>query len=287
MKKYNVSKNMIIAIILTIIVVVLITVSALQRDRKNETSLFQAVTNDLVATLDKGLSYPIRAIEKSVHLVGDVFGTYEENTQLKKRLDSYAETQVENNLLKKENKELREQLTLGATLTTQAKVNANVISRSPDNWQDILIIDRGEVDGLEVNMPVMGAKGLIGRVISVNKTSSKVELLTSTNQNSNYFPAMITTSKGDDVFGLLEDYDEATNLFIIKQLNATEGVKKGDKVITSGLGSTAPKGLVIGTVEKIESTNFGLEKEVYVKPATSLYDISIVTVVKRMAGSGE
>ena len=287
MKKFNLSKNMIIAIFLTIIVVILISVSALQRDKKNETNMFQAVTNDLVATLDKGLSYPIRMVQKGIHVVGDVFGTYEENTELKKRLDSYAEVQVENDLLKKENKELRDQLELGATLTTQAKVNANVISRSPDNWQDILIIDRGTVDGLEVNMPVMGSKGLVGRVIAVNNTSAKVELLTSTNQNSNYFPVMINAKNGSTVFGLLEDYDEATNRFVIKQLNTTEGVKKGDLVLTSGLGSSSPKGLIVGTVDKIETTNFGLEKQVYVKPASSLYDISVVTVVKRMAGSDQ
>ena len=278
---------MIIIIILTIIVVVLISVSSLQRDRKNETNPILAVTNDLVGTLDKGLSYPIRAIQRSIHFVGDVFGTYEENSILKQRLDNYAETQVENELLKKENESLRTQLDLEATLTTQKTLNANVISRSPDNWQDILIIDSGEVDGLEVNMPVMGSSGLIGRVIAVNKTSAKVELLTSTNQNSNYFPVMITTKDGDDAFGLLEDYDEKTNSFIVKQLNTTSAIKKGDQVLTSGLGSSSPKGLIVGTVEKIEATNFGLEKEVYVKPATSLYDISVVTVVKRMAESEE
>ncbi|MGX7030571.1 rod shape-determining protein MreC [Vagococcus zengguangii] len=287
MKKFNLSKNMIIAIILTIVVVILISVSALQRDRKNETNVFQAVTNDLVATLDKGLSYPIRTIQKGIHVIGDIFGTYEENSELKKRLDSYAEVQVENDLLQKENKELREQLELGATLTTQEKVNANVISRSPDNWQDILIIDKGSVDGIEVDMPVMGSKGLIGRVIAVNNISSKIELLTSTNQNSNYFPVMINLAGGEPVFGLLENYDETTNMFIVKQLNSTEGIKKDDQVLTSGLGSSSPKGLIVGTVEKIETTNFGLEKEVYVKPASSLYDISVVTVVKRMAGSEE
>lgn len=287
MKNFNSSKKIIIGIILAIIIIFLVSLSVRQRDKNSETNAVQSVWSDLIATLDQGVSYPIRAIEKGIHGVGDLFGTYEENTQLKQRLDQYVALQTENDLLKTENKQLKEQLELQATLSTYEKINATVITRSPDDWQDILIIDRGGNDGVGVNMPVMGNQGLIGRVIVVNDTSSKVELVTSTNQNSNHFPVMISPEEGENVYGLMESYSEEEQAYVIKQLTSVKGVKVGDMVLTSGLGNSSPKGLMVGKVKKIEPTSFGLEQEVYVEPSASLYDISVVTVVKRLAGSGE
>ncbi|MGX6978840.1 rod shape-determining protein MreC [Vagococcus elongatus] len=287
MKKFNSSKKIIIAIVLAIIIILLVSLSVMQRDNEDSSGPVQSVISDLVATVDQGLSYPVRAIERSIQSVSNLLGTYEENGQLKKRLDSYASMQSENEILQKENKELRDQLELQATLTTNEKIVANVITRSPDDWQDILIIDRGQRDGIEVNMPVMGSSGLIGRVIVVNDTSAKVELLTSTNQNSNHFPVMITPDGEESVFGLMASYSEEESALVVKQLTSVKGVKKGDKVLTSGLGTSSPKGLMVGTVSKVEPTSFGLEQEVYVSPASSLYDISVVTVVKRVVGSGE
>ena len=62
-------------------------------------------------------------------------------------------------------------------------------------------------DGVEVNMAVMSQKGLIGRVIEVNAASSKIELLTSENQNSNHFPVRISGKDGE-TFGILSSYDQ-------------------------------------------------------------------------------
>lgn len=287
MKKFNSSKNIIIAIILVVIIVALVSFSSRQRDEAKQVGVVQSVTNDVGAGLDKIVSFPMRAIENSVRSVNDLFTTYEENDQLKRRLDEYSALVSENEVYKKENEELKAQLALQATLSSYERLTATVISRSPDTWQDILIIDQGEADGVEVNMPVLGSGGLVGRVIVSNPASAKVELLTSTNQNSNHFPVMIKSEAGDNAYGLLAEYDEAEEAFVISQLTTLEGLKEGDKVSTSGLGGASPKGLYVGEVKKIKETNFGLDKEVYVTPSTSMYDISVVTVVKRLAESEE
>ncbi|NKZ27397.1 rod shape-determining protein MreC [Vagococcus lutrae] len=285
MKKNNSSKQMIIGIIIAIIIVFLVSVSVMQRDKKNESGPIQSTGNDLVAKVDKAISFPLRAFEATVSSVTNLFGTYQENSQLKKRLDSYASLENQNLLLEKENQALKDQLELTATISSYEQINANVISRSPDDWQNILIIDRGTNDGIEANMPVMGRKGLIGRVIVANKSSSKVELLTSRNQNSNHFPIMVVSEKGETAYGLMENYLDEEESLVITQLTTTKDIHPGDQVLTSGLGSTSPKGLLIGEVKKVNPTKYGLEQEVYVTPASSLYDISVVTVVKRLVGS--
>lgn len=287
MKKINSSKNIIIAIIIVVIVVFLVSVSSTNRNKSKEVGLVQSLTNDVTATVDKVVAFPFKAINNGVHSVSNLFSTYDDNERLKRRLDEYVQLESENQTHKQEIKELKEQLSLNETISSYDKVNAAVISRSPDTWQDILIINRGTKDGVDVDMPVLGNKGLIGRVLSANAHSAKVELLTSTNKNTNHFPVMLTPDGEAETYGLMEEYSEDEEAFVVRQFKSLEGVKVGDKVTTSGLGKTSPRGLLVGEVKKIEDSKFGLNKEVYVKPASSMYDISVVTVVQRAIESDE
>ena len=170
---------------------------------------------------------------------------------------------------------------MNQTLASYEKVTANVITRSPDTWQDMLIVDKGSKDGIEVDMAVMSQKGLIGRVIEVNNASSKIELLTSSNESSNHFPVRVSSSSGE-AFGLLKNYDEKTQALVVTQLTGDTNIKEGDVVQTSGLGGNSPADLPIGTVVKTKPDSFGLDREVYVKPYAGMYDISVVTIVQRL-----
>ncbi|OJG18783.1 rod shape-determining protein MreC [Enterococcus canis] len=269
-----------------IIVVAVITVTAAQRAKDNKNNLVQSVANDTVGLIDKGLSYPVKFVQNAVSSVGDLINTYQENKDLKAKIDSYDEAVIKNKNYEKEIDQLKQELELNETLTSYDKVTANVITRSPDTWQDMLIVDRGSKDGIEVNMAVMSQKGLIGRVIEVNALSSKVELLTSANQNANHFPVRIS-SKDGNAYGLLKSYDEDHQAFVVSQLTGNTDLKKGDVVQTSGLGGNSPADLLIGTVEEIKPDKFGLERQVYVKPYSELYDISVVTIVKRLVEDGQ
>lgn len=286
MKKFNPSKKLIITLIVAILIVTLVSITAMQRNKEDKNNIVSSVINDVVSVVDRGLTVPVRFVENSLSSVTDLFNTYDENKKLKARIDSYDTIAVQNKDQKKEIAELQEQLKLNATLTSYDTVTGNVISRSPDSWQDILIIDKGSQDGLENNMPVMAQKGLVGRVIEVNTTSSKVELLTSDNQNSNHFPVRVTSKNGDS-FGLLSSYDTKEAALVVTQLTGTASLKAGDLVQTSGLGGNSPANLVIGVVSKVKTDSLGLDRQVYVTPYAQMYDINVVTVVKRLVGDAK
>lgn len=285
MGKMDSNKKIIIAITLALLVIFMISFSAMKRNEARQTGAVQSTTNDFVGTVDKVAALPVKGVRSMTEAVGDLFKTYDENAKLKKRLDSYAVVQGENANYKKENNDLKKQLDMSSTLSSYDKITSSVISRSPDTWQNILIIDQGQNAGVEVDMPVMGSEGLIGRVVEVNKLSAKVELLTSNNQSVNKYPVMIAPDKGDISYGLLSDYDEKTGYFVVKQLTTLTGIKKGDQVSTSGLGGNSPSGLLVGEVVSVKNNGFGLDKEVYIKPKNSMYDIPFVTVVKRLVES--
>jgi rod shape-determining protein MreC len=285
MKKFNPNKNIIIALIVVIVLVAVVSITGARRNDGGKISAPGQAVNDSVSLLDSLVGFPGKIVQDGVTTMQNLLTTYQENQQLKAKLDNYDEAILKAKNAEKEADNLRKELDLNQTLTSYEKLTANVITRSPDTWQDMLVVDKGSADGVEVNMAVMSQQGLVGRVIQVSKVSSKVELLTSTNQTQNHFPLRIS-SEGGDSFGLLNRYDEEKQAFVVNQLTGTAQLKKGDVVQTSGLGGNSPADLYVGTVEGETENKTGLNREVYVKPAAQMYDISVVTIVKRMVQAG-
>ena len=79
----------------------------------------------------------------------------------------------------------------------------------------------------------------MGRVIEVNATTAKVELLTSKNVNSNHFPVRVTSANGES-FGLLKNYDNKTNALIVSQLTGDATLKEGDTFRLLAGGNSQP-----------------------------------------------
>ena len=67
------------------------------------------------------------------------------------------------------------------------------------------------------------------------------------------------------------------------QVSSKAKIKKGTRVVTSGMGGVTPKGLYVGKVARIGKDDYGLAQKVYITPATNFNDINIVTVAKSMA----
>lgn len=266
-----------------ILAVTVLSVSIAKRAVEEKTTMVQIVINDTTAIVDKVIYTPVRWVEKGVTSVQDLFITYEENEALKEKIDQYDEIEQKTKNQEREIAKLQEELELNATLTNFEKTTANVITRSPDTWQDMLVIDKGTKDGIEVNMSVMSRNGLVGRIIEANAASSKVELLTSTNQTSNHFPVRITTEKGD-AFGVLKGYDEKREALIIEQLTGKTDIKEGNVVQTSGLGGNSPADLMVGKVIETQTDSFGLDRKIYVEANAQMYDLSVVTVIERTLG---
>ncbi|MFZ8765428.1 rod shape-determining protein MreC [Enterococcus diestrammenae] len=283
MKKFNPNKNIIIALVLGILVVTVLSLSLAKRASGGKSNIVQSVVNDSVAVMDKVISAPVRFVENSIDSVRNLLDTYDENQRLKAKIDEYDNAVQQNTNKDREIKTLKEELKLNETLTDFEKITANVISRSPDSWQDVLIIDKGSKDGLENNMAVLSNKGLVGRIIEVNLASAKVELLTSANETSNHFPVRISSKNGES-FGLLKNYDEKLEALVVDQVTGSADLKTGDVVQTSGLGGNSPADLPIGEVVEAKTDKFGLDKNVYVKPYAQMYDLSVVTVVARETG---
>ncbi|MFD1319459.1 rod shape-determining protein MreC [Loigolactobacillus zhaoyuanensis] len=284
MQKFFSNRKLIIVMIVIIISMGLMAFSVSVRNSEKTPPLVQRVGNDVVGVVDRVVALPANGVKNSFAAVSDLINTYEENAKLKTQLDDLAQTKTRAATLQSENKELKQQLKLDKTLTDYSQVNAAVLTRSPANWQNTLVINKGSLAGIKKNMPVMAGSGLIGRVIEVNNTNSKVELITTDNQSANRFAAEVITDSGT-ANGIVTGYDQASSELKIGQLNSDAKIKVGDTVQTSGLGGLTPRGLYIGKVTKVKHDDYGLALSLLIKPAVDLDDFTVVTVIERqMAG---
>ena len=240
--------------------------------------------NDVTNILGRMLAYPANSVNDFMGSISNLTNTYQENQTLKQKVETIYELEVQLNDLKKDNEKMKEALKLQDTLNEYSLINATVIARNPDTWRDIVTINKGANDGLTPQMSVMSDNGLVGKVLDVNPTSARVALL-SNNDNTLVRVAAMIQGEKESIYGTLTGFDHEKNILIMSQIQATQEIKVGDKVVTSGLGGVSPSSLYIGTVEEVAMDRFGLYKEVRIKPAADTNDVRYVTVVKRTSES--
>lgn len=128
-------------------------------------------------------------------------------------------------------------------------LGARVIGRSSSEWERSITIDRGSDDGLKSGMPVMGQAGLVGMVVSTTSETAKVRLVQDAQSGAS---AMV---RSGNIEGIVRGSVEGVLYF--EDMAADAMVNEGDVVITSGIGGSYFKGLVIGTVTKVERNASG------------------------------
>ncbi|MBD5430044.1 rod shape-determining protein MreC [Lactobacillus sp.] len=279
MKNFFKNKKILATFIIIIVILSMLTVSVNLRNRRSAPTFVQKLGNDTMAIVSRVVKWPVSLVTGSVDSVQNLVNAQNENDHLKKQIDDLAQTKARNSALESENTQLKQALKLKSTLSDYDIVNGSVISRSPDSWSDLLVINQGSQSGIKKNMAVMSGSGVIGRIIEVNRTSSKVELITSTDKSANRFAVEATAADGKKVHGIISVTSD--NKLAFTQVVDGRKLKKGTRVYTSGMGGRSPKGLLVGTVKKTTRDSYGLSDVIEIKPAGNINDPSVVSVIER------
>ncbi|WP_297819273.1 rod shape-determining protein MreC [uncultured Lactobacillus sp.] len=279
MKKFFRNKKVLTIFVVIIAILSVLSITVRMRNRRDTPLFIQKMGNDTVTVITQIVNWPLNLVTGGASNVQSLLNTQEENDHLKKQIDDLGQTKARNNSLEAENDQLKSALKLKNSLTDYDIINGSVISRAPDTWSDLLIIDQGSRAGVKKNMAVMCDGGLIGRILEVSATSSKVELITSTDKSANRFSVEARSSKDKMVHGIISVNGDDQLTFT--QVVDGRKLKKGTKVYTSGMGGRSPKGLLVGTVQKTTRDTYGLSDVIQIKPAGNLNDPSIVSVIRR------
>ncbi|CAM5217795.1 Cell shape-determining protein MreC OS=Ureibacillus acetophenoni OX=614649 GN=SAMN05877842_102346 PE=3 SV=1 [Ureibacillus acetophenoni] len=270
------NKKLILLLVSMIFIVALISFSL--RDRQNAT-LPEQFIKDTVGLAQGFIAKPANYITGIFNDINSLLNTYEENKRLKTRLEDFAVLQSEVNTLKNENNSLRDIVEKEDSLREYIPIQATVIARNPDQWEEKIILDKGSSHGIEVNMAVMTSKGLIGKISLVTPLTSEVELIQT--NNPNFRVSAVIQGENEEIFGLIEGFDVERNELIMKRIDSSFEVKEGELVISSGLGGIFPKGILIGEITEVTTDDFGLTKMAFIKPAADFSMLQDVMIAKR------
>lgn len=146
-----------------------------------------------------------------------------------------------------------------------------VIGRSTDAWNQTVTLDVGSDSGVEEGLTVVGSTGVVGQVISVMPGSCVVRLLTDPQSGA---AALVQSSRAEGVVR-----GSLAGLLYLENTDANASLNVGDVVLTSGLGGSYTKGLLIGTIVRIDGSAGDVTRTVVVSPNDTAAPLEELTVV--------
>ncbi len=232
------------------------------------TLTFEGVMSAIVTPFSKGYNSIANGL-------GSLFSGFEDTDTLRNdlrmaraRLRKYESMKID--VIQAELEEVRtenEKLRVLLGFRERIKYNclaSQIVSKDPDNWFRTLIINKGENDGVCVNMPVIafqnGQRVVVGKIVEVRGSISRVQPVIA--------PDIKVGVKMDEskVPGLLSGYSYNSVFCIVSYISRATQVKKGDIIVTSGQAGVFPPELLVGTVERTELTETNPYQKIIVRP---------------------
>ena len=252
-------------------------------------TIFQQVTGR-TRIFEMGLSFIITPVQNLVSTVMHEFSAYlyrlklrgnieYEYNQLKAQNDELILRTILYEELEEENNQLRALLGEYETRATMNPILARVIASETGNYFSTFTINKGSIDGVDSQMAVITAQGLIGYVYEVYPTTSKVITIIDDQAS---LAALIESSRDQGAIkGTLGSTGEP--LCRMYYLSADSVPRPGDRVITSGVGVSFPKGLLIGYVRESTRAIEDNKHYIVVEPAADFEHVENVLVLRYYA----
>lgn len=233
-------------------------------------------------SLRSGISVIVSPVQYAVDYPGRVFGwihslfsskkaLIDENMQLRYH-QTLLEAQLQKYLtIQNENSELKGLLSATSSSSTRAMA-AQILAVDSSSSRQLLILNKGSRDGVLVGQPVLDAKGVMGQIIDVGLMTSTVLLIAD---------AKCAVPVRNDRTGeraILVGTNNLSQLSLIN-LPKTSSIRKGDLLVTSGLGRRYPEGYPVGRVENIITTTGDDFIKVLVSPVALLNRSRLVLLI--------
>ncbi|MGI8836302.1 MAG: rod shape-determining protein MreC [Pyrinomonadaceae bacterium] len=195
-----------------------------------------------------------------------------ENARLKEKLFS-TELQLQNaRQASDENARLKSLLNLKQQ-TGYDQVAAHVIARDSSVWFNTVTLDRGSSSGVELNMPVVTAGGIVGRVIALSPWTAQVMMITDEKAAAG---AIVGQLGGSGALGSVRGTGES-GLIEMRYVSELQKVDVGDVILTTGQDGIYPPGLNVGEVVDVKRGTG--THQILIRPGANLDQLKEVAVL--------
>lgn len=267
---YNNKKGGTIGIIITVIILILLVVFS--NTQSSGLSYVGNAINTIVMPIQNGYTYLKNKIAGNRSFFANIEALSDENEELKRKNSELEQKLRELEIIKAQNTTLKEYLKLKEKYTAYTTTPAYIINKDTSNYSSTFIINVGTEDGIKENMTVIADKGLVGHIISVTKNTAKVQTIIDPSSAI----SIIFESTGETAIckGSLDPVKlKAT------YIDTNSEILENDTIQTSGMGGIYPKGIMIGTVSKIENTKNITDRYAIITPAVDFNKLETVLVI--------
>lgn len=219
----------------------------------------------IINTIQVGLVDMIDHYIFLVDITEEYHALKKENAMLHSKLFNIKELELQND-------RLSSLLNLKKTLPFDIRTGL-IIATGKVGMGKTITINLGHSDGVSVNAAVISYQGVVGKVIYATTNYAIVLLAIDPN---NAVDAIIQRSRAH---GIIEGSHDDPLILELNYMVREGDVQIGDTVITSGLGGVWPKGIQIGTVERVKKKSYGLFQEVQVRPSVNFFTLEEVMVI--------
>ena len=246
-------------------------------DAREKTS-GQRVVRAWTQTAADFVQSPVTSISASISnyfiSISNLRSAQDENGKLKERVQ---ELQVE---LKQKEEMAAENTRLKSMLqfkehSKDKVLTARIIGRDPSVWFDSSIVNRGVLDGVALNMPVVTDGGIVGRVTAVGPLTAQVDLIT---RDKSGVGAVIGQIDGSNALGVVSGTSKK-DLLEMRYVAGTVDVQVGQPVFTTGQDGIFPAGLKIGDIVSVVQGSATTPHVILIQPAGRLNSMQEVFIL--------
>lgn len=207
--------------------------------------------------------------------VWELMTVYEQNKMLQSEVEQLRALHVNSNEITAENERLRLLLNYKQSAVQFDLLVAKVIARDSSDWTNSMIVNCGAGDGVVKNMAVVTPQGLVGNISEVFDNCSRVELIIDPRSSV----GGIVQRAESRVAGIVNGDIDSRMMVKLTNIPRDADIVDGDTIVTSGFGGVYPKGILIGTVARLENAEGGLLKYAVVKPAVDFQRLEEVSII--------
>lgn len=234
----------------------------------------------IISSVEKGVHFVVDGITNTVNSVGELRKLKKEYNELVLKLENYEQMQRSNADITKENERLKEQLGFSISMD-EKNIPAQIISRNLDNAYSYLTIDKGSVNGIKKNMPVVafqnGNQGLVGKVIQVGTFTSQIMPIYNI---KNIVSVRIQNTRD---LGLVSGLGTQNQPLLLQHIRkrVMEELSYGDVVVTSGENDNYMRDIPVGTITKITALDYNSSLNIELTPIIDFARLENVIVVNQ------
>lgn len=202
----------------------------------NGYSALQAILSDLTTPVSSAARSALSGMGETGESIGAYFDAASKNKAMSEELASARKKLIEADVLKQENRRLKQLLSIAAD-DVKPVARAALVSSTGASSRRYATLSAGLADGVENGQPVIGPDGLVGRIVATGQISARVLLIV---DGGNVTPVKRSTD-GAPALAI----GNGDGRLVLRPLTTGVQFKPGDIFVTSGSGGIYRPGIPV------------------------------------------